>query len=257
VSDIHDSAAAGYAASAQTYVRGRPDYPPEAADWLREVVELAPGKSVLDLGAGTGKFIPLLRESGARVLALEPVAAMRAELVRRHTDVEALSGTAESIPLPDAAVDAVVCAQAFHWFATRDALTEIRRVLIPGGVLGLIWNTRDTDVSWVAELGRITDVFEEGTPHYQSGEWRRTFPAEGFTALGGRSARNMHDGSPEQVIVERTLSVSFIAALSPEQRQEVERSVRALIEATAALAGKAEVAFPYVTRIFAYRKNTQ
>lgn len=254
---VHDSAAAGYTAAAQTYVRGRPDYPTEAGAWLREIVELARGKSVLDLGAGTGKFVPLLRESGAKVLALEPVAAMRAELVERYGDVEALAGTADNIPLPNAAVDAVVCAQAFHWFATREALAEIHRVLVPGGVLGLIWNVRDTDMPWVAELGRITDAFEEGTPRYQSGEWRCVFPAEGFTALDERSAQNAHVGSAEQVVVERTLSVSFIAALPPEQQREVERRVRDLIRATPALSERPDVAFPYVTRMFAYRKNAE
>lgn len=257
MNNVHDSAVAGYTASAQTYVRGRPDYPVEAGTWLRDVVSLAPGKTVLDLGAGTGKFVPLLRESGARVLALEPVAAMRAELLRRYGDVEALAGTADNIPLPDAAVDAVVCAQAFHWFATCEALAEIRRVLVPGGVLGLIWNVRDTDVPWVAELGRITDAFEEGTPRYQSGEWRRLFPAEGFTALDERSARNAHIGSPEQVVLERTLSVSFIAALPPRQQWEIERRVRDLIRATPALSEGSEVAFPYVTRMFAYRKHRE
>ncbi len=252
MSDIHQSAT-GYATAAQTYVRGRPDYPAEAGEWLREVVGLAPGKSALDLGAGTGKFVPLLLASGARTQALEPVAEMRAELVSRYGDI-ALAGTAEHIPLPDHSMDAVVCAQAFHWFATEAALSKIRRVLVPGGVLGLIWNARDVEVPWVAALSRITDRYEEGTPRHQSGEWRRLFPAKGFTTLEERSARYAHTGSPEQVIVERTLSVSFIATLSAEARQEVEHEVRALIRATPELSAST-ISFPYVTRMYAYRKR--
>lgn len=251
---VHRSAAAGYSVAAEAYVGGRPDYPPEAAEWLRDVVGLAAGKTVLDLGAGTGKFLPSLKESGARVVAVEPVAAMREELARRHGDVEVLAGTADRIPLADESVDAVVCAQAFHWFATREALAEIRRVLVPGGVLGLIWNVRDTSVPWVPELSRIIDPFEAGTPRYASGEWRRVFPAEGFEAIGERSARNGQVGSPEHVLVQRTLSVSFIAALPPERRDEVERQVRELIASTPELAGRVEEVFPYETRMFAYRK---
>jgi ubiquinone/menaquinone biosynthesis C-methylase UbiE len=153
---IHDAAAAGFAVGAGAYVTGRPDYPPEAAQWLREVLGLGPGKTVLDLGAGTGKFIRYLKDTGARVVAVEPVDAMRAELSRRHHDVDALAGTAEAIPLPDASLDAVVCAQAFHWFATTRALPEIRRVLRVGGMLGLIWNVRDESVPWVAAVSAIT-----------------------------------------------------------------------------------------------------
>ncbi len=251
---VHGSASKGYEAAAGTYVAGRPDYPPAAAQWLGEVVGLAPGRTVLEVGAGTGKFVALLERTGANVLALEPVAAMRAELARRHGDVEILAGAADAIPLPDASVDAVVCAQSFHWFATPEALAEIRRVLVPGGILGLIWNVRDETVPWVAALSAITDAVESDAPRYKSGAWRRLFPAEGFRAIDERHARHAHVGSPERVLVQRTLSVSFIAALPADRQADVERRVRSLIAATPELAGRSEVAFPYETAMFAYRK---
>lgn len=251
---VHDSATKGYARAAATYVTGRPDYPDGALDWLREVVGLGAGRTVLEVGAGTGKFVPLLRDTGARVFALEPVAAMRETLARDHRDVEALEGNAEAIPLADGAVDAVVCAQAFHWFATPAAVAEMRRVLKPGGVLGLIWNVRDEAVPWVAALSAITDVYEHGTPRFRSGAWRQAFPAPGFVAIGERCARHAHVGTAEEVIVARTLSVSFIAALPDAERAEVERRVRALVAATPELAGPAEIAFPYETQMFAFRR---
>src|SRR5215510_14639686 len=65
------------------------------------------------------------------------------QLVTLHSGAEAKQGSAERIPLADASVDAVVCAQSFHWFANVNALSEIRRILKTGGVLGLIWNVRD------------------------------------------------------------------------------------------------------------------
>ena len=70
-----------------------------------------------------------------------------------------------AIPLPDASVDAVVCAQSFHWFATREALAEIHRVLKPSGKLGLVWNTRDAGVDWVAQLDQIVNRVEGDTPY--------------------------------------------------------------------------------------------
>jgi len=145
---IHHAAADGYPVTADNYVRGRPDYAPELVGWLRDFIGLGPGKTVIDLGAGTGKFTPRLVATGARVVAVEPVAEMRAKLVAAVSNVAALEGTAEAIPRPDASVDAVVCAQSFHWFATRAALAEIHRVLKPGGA--------------VLSVFPSVDVFREG-----------------------------------------------------------------------------------------------
>lgn len=252
---IHQSAAKGFSAAAETYARGRPDYPAQAALWLQEDLALGPGKTVLEVGAGTGKFIPMLRQSKALMRALEPVEEMRHRLAMAHDDVETLAGTATSIPLPDETVDAVVCAQAFHWFATSEALAEFRRVLVPGGRLGLIWNVRDETVPWVAALSAILSPLEGDTPRYRSGAWRAVFPAEGFSFAGERCAPYTHQGSPEDVILKRMLSVSFVAAQPEAIQQDVAAKIRRLIEQTPALAGQSEVAFPYETRLFIYQKT--
>ncbi len=80
---IHHAAAEGYQANADRYVKGRPDYPPEIADWLRDVIGLHAGMTVIDLGAGTGKFTPRLLETGAQVIAVEPVPQMLENCRRR------------------------------------------------------------------------------------------------------------------------------------------------------------------------------
>lgn len=115
-----------------------------------------PVREVLDLGAGTGKLTEGLLAEGFAVIAVEPDEAMRVELARRVPVVRSLDGVAERIPLPDRAVDAVLCGQAFHWFDMERALPEIARVLRPGGVLGALWNHDDDSVEWVAELGELT-----------------------------------------------------------------------------------------------------
>jgi SAM-dependent methyltransferase len=249
-SPIHTAAARGYQQSADQYARGRPDYPPEMAGWLRDTLGLHAGATVIDLGAGTGKFTPRLLETGAQVIAVEPVAEMRNKLAAAFPQVETLAGTAESIPLPDASADAVVCAQAFHWFANKQALTEIHRVLKPGGRLGLIWNMRDERVGWVAELGRIANRYEGDAPRYYTGNWRKVFPFPGFGPLQEQHFSHQHTGTTEDVIINRVKSISFIAALAPEQQALVETQLRNLIASEPELRGKDIVTMPYETAVF-------
>jgi SAM-dependent methyltransferase len=250
MSVIHDAARHGFTAGAATYQAGRPDYPPPIVAWLKSALQLGAGSLALDLGAGTGKFLPFLKATGAGITALEPVPAMRERLAAANPDVPTLAGSAENIPLPDASLDAVVCAQSFHWFANGRALAEMRRVLKPGGALGLVWNVRNESASWVAALSRIVAPYEGTTPRYHDGKWRTLFPAPGFTTLQEQHFPYEHIGSPEQVILDRTLSISFIAALPAAEKAHVAAQVRTLIDSSPSLAGGQNVAFPYVTAAF-------
>jgi len=247
---IHPAAANGFTKGADDYVRGRPDYSPELVGWLRDSLGLGPGKTAVDLGAGTGKFTPRLLETGARVIAVEPVAAMRGKLSAALPQVEAIVGTADAIPLPGDSVDAVVCAQSFHWFATREALAEIHRVLKRGGRLGLVWNLRDERTGWVARLGRIMSRPEGSTPRYYSGAWRAVFPFPGFGPLQEQHFSHSHTGAPEEVLLGRVRSISYIAALPPEEQAKIEEEVRALMAAEPELRGKERVTVPYQTVAF-------
>ena len=136
MTEIHTAAQLGFTNEAHTYARGRPEYPADLLPWLAQDMKLAPGKVAIDLGAGTGKFTKLLLQTGARVIAVEPVDAMRAQMATSLPRARAVAGSAEAMPLDDGSADAVLCAQAFHWFATEAALGEIHRVLKPGGQLG-------------------------------------------------------------------------------------------------------------------------
>jgi SAM-dependent methyltransferase len=157
--DERASQANSFGPVAAVYERGRPPYPQEALDWL-----LPAGRpQVVDLGAGTGKLTRQVQARGLAVTAVDPSEGMLAELRRVLPGVPALPGTAESIPLPDAAADVVLCAQAWHWVDPERAVPEVARVLSPGGRLGLIWNLRDESVEWVHRLGVLIGAREE--PH--------------------------------------------------------------------------------------------
>lgn len=143
--------ALSFGSVAAAYERGRPSYPDQAVGWL---VGEEPG-IVLELGAGTGKLTEALVALGHDVLATDPDPAMLEVLTRRLPDVRVAESGAEAIPLPDRCVDAVVSAQAFHWFDHGAALPEIARVLRPQGRLALVWNERDERIPWVRRLGAI------------------------------------------------------------------------------------------------------
>jgi SAM-dependent methyltransferase len=247
---IHSVAQSGFDADAARYSRGRPDYPAEVSDWLRGSVNLEPGRTAVDLGAGTGKFTRRLLATGARVIAVEPVAAMRQRLAADLPEADVLDGSATAIPLPDVSVDAIVCAQAFHWFATAAALAEMHRVLKPGGILGLIWNTKDASVPWVKAAFDVIEPYEGEVPRFHNGTWRAVFPAQGFGPLREQRFAHEHRGAPEMVIVDRLLSVSFVSSLPAAERESVATSLRHLIATDPQLAGKSEIALPYTTFAF-------
>lgn len=248
---IHPAALEGFSREAGAYERGRPEYPPALHDWLRDAVGVQAGARVADVGAGTGKFTRLLAQSGAEVVAIEPVAAMRDTLAAALPGVQALDGSAEALPLEAASLDALLCGQAFHWFASTDALREFHRVLRPGGRLGMVWNVRDEAVDWVAAITAILTPHEGDAPRFHSGAWKRPFAqqdaaAPWFSAPERQVFTLQHVGPFEQVVVDRFMSVSFIAALPAEKRAAVKAQLEALRHAYPALQAQV-IEFPYRT----------
>ena len=226
MSELHP-ATRGFAA-ADVYERGRPDYPAAAIAKIVERLDLRPGRTVLDLAAGTGKLTRLLVPSGANVLAVEPVREMRAELERRVPGIATLGGTAERIPLNDGYLDAVTVGQAFHWFDAGKALREIHRVLLPGGGLALIWNARDERDPLQAALSEIIDPLEGDTPRRKQGNWKTLLAESGLFEQSERLLFEHVQPVDEQRLVERVVSISFIAAAQADVRAGVEERVREL-----------------------------
>ena len=178
--------ARSFGAVAAAYARYRPGYPAAALEWA---LAPAPGGEVLDLGAGTGKVTEaLLRRPGVRVTAVDPDPAMLAQFRADFPTVDAHEGTAERIPLPAAAVDAVVVGTAWHWFDRALAEPEIARVLRPGGVLVVLWNGDDDTVEWVRGYHRALHPGGAGADRHHA--LRR--PARATP----RSARPRPAGSP-------------------------------------------------------------
>ena len=254
----------GFDRAAGAYERARPDYPAAAVRFLGRELGLHRGRTVVELGSGTGKFTRTLAPLGAARVAIEPTRGMREEFLRAVPDVAVLDGTAEKIPLPDEFADAVVCAQAFHWFRPRPALREIRRVLRPGGGLGLVWNTRDDSVGWSRGLTRIIEEFrgkaemwrKDARVGYRTVILPRVFRqrTSGFTALQYRTFPHSQRGTPE-LFVERTLSVSAVAILPKARQREVARRVRELLATDPDTRGRRTIVLPYRTEVYTCRRR--
>lgn len=185
---------------------------------------------VVDVGAGTGKLTRALTPTGARLIAVEPVQAMREVLERRLPGVEVLGGRAEEIPLPAGVADAVVAGQAFHWFDGPRALQEFDRVLRAAGRLGLIWNRRDPEQPLEQAIDAIITPYRGSTPAYYSDRWAKAFEERSPFTLADQVQVPFAQTLDVEGFVDRLMSISFIAALDSERRLEVQERLRALAD---------------------------
>ncbi len=229
--------AGAFAHVAGEYERGRPGYPREAIAWLLGAQRL----DVLDLGAGTGKLTSALLDAGHRVIAVEPLAQMRAILTDMLPAAHTLAGSAERLPLADHSVDAVAVGAAFHWFERRAALAEIRRVLRAPGVLGLLGNAFDTTLPWVTRVREILGPPALERPgHWPSGE-----------ELGQEFEEVEDRRFPHEQLLDKArlrdlaCSRSTVALMPVPERERVLGDLDRLWEREPALHGQTEVLLPW------------
>jgi SAM-dependent methyltransferase len=234
----------GFETGSDLYEAARPSYPEEAVSHLASLAGIGPGSRVLDLAAGTGKLTRQMEARGARCIAVEPSESMRAVFSRTVPGVPIAGGTAEHVPITTDGVDAVVVAQAFHWFDAPIALVEIARVLRKRGWLSLIWNERDESDPMVAELVRIS-------------KWDRSAPYPVGMDFGPVIDRSDRFGPVQRTqfawtqqldrgaFVDQVATRSYVQVLPPpDQRQ--------LLDQVAALASTLTepIAMPYIADLF-------
>lgn len=155
--------ARGYLQDSERYERVRPGYPAPSVDWLVP----AGTQRVADVGAGTGKFTRELVLRCAEVTAVDPSDDMLSVLGQHLPEVRRIQGTAEATELDTGSVDLVTIAQAWHWCDPAAASAEAARILVPGGILALVWNQLDVGVPWVHRLSRIMHAGDVFRPSYR------------------------------------------------------------------------------------------
>ena len=246
-------AAHGFQQNAAAYEAARPSYPAEAVARIVGLGRIGPGRQVVDLAAGTGKLTRLLVPTGADIVAVEPVAAMRERLRELVPGLDVRDGTAEALPLDDRSIDVITAAQAFHWFDPPVALAEMRRVLRRHGHVFLVWNVRDRRHDWVRRFGDLlVDDPDAERPYdsYYDVDYPRVIgEAGGFTSVE-LWTHDWEQPCDPGMLVARAESVSVVGSLPEGDRRRVLDRVRDLAATHPALAGRDRFPFPYTTRVY-------
>lgn len=244
-----DEQATSFGVQAHSYEAGRPEYPFDAVAWVLETLPHG-SRRIADVGAGTGKLTrTLLGAPDAEVVAVDPDPHMLAMLRTAVPGVPAFVGTAETLPLPDASVDAVVLGQAWHWVDPIAASAEIGRVVRPGGTLGLIWNIRDERVDWVR---RLTEIM-----HGSSAEVMLAAGAPVVAAPFGPLEDEQWSWSrplTRDLLHALAASRSYVITASDDEKERIRREMDALFDELG-LHGDDRIELPYVTKAFRAARN--
>lgn len=237
---------------------------------------------IVDLAAGTGistrallsnlEFLQKNKYSqlSFKIFAVEPVDAMRAKLaetLQQHPSnsstikFEVLQGTAQHIPLPEHTVDFLFAFQSFHWFSHREALAEFHRVLVQNGALAVVWNVRSRSVVYSSQIEDIIDECYEKErqtqgseiPRQSSGKWREAFENQPYftTPLEERITDvGIVQRGTIDVVLNRTLSISVVNQRSQQEKDDIVKRVRHIIENSPDIPDKNNIELPNATEIY-------
>ncbi|HEV3265209.1 MAG TPA: methyltransferase domain-containing protein [Acidimicrobiales bacterium] len=234
----------GFEAASDVYERGRPGYQQDLVAFVVDRAGIHQGTRVLDLAAGTGKFTRELLRFGARCVAVEPSASMREVLSRTVPGVPVIAGIGEAIPLRAGSMEAVVVAQAFHWFDPAVALPEIARVLRPGGVLSLVWNERDERDPVMIELNRMTR-WDKCMPYPVGMDFSPIIDASHRFGPVTRSEFHFTQPLDRPALVDQVASRSYVRVLPDDERAAFLAEVAAFADTLAE-----PIVMPYNTQLF-------
>ncbi|MES2314165.1 MAG: class I SAM-dependent methyltransferase [Pseudomonadota bacterium] len=251
MSDLHSTAR--FSDRVDDYVRYRPDYPPALIEWLQREQGVDAGWRVADVGAGTGISSKMFLDAGYRVTAVEPNAPMRAAAERwlqAYESFDAVDGKADATGLPDASVDLVTVAQAFHWFDQETTRREFARILRPRGLAAIWWNSRRLTGTrflegYEALLQQFGTDYASVAERYTNDERMRAWFGAGFCG----SARFEHAQRLDfEALRGRLMSSSYAPQAGHPQHEPMLRELRELFDSCAE---QGTVSFDYDTRIFA------
>jgi SAM-dependent methyltransferase len=244
-----------FSGMAELYAKCRPDYPAEAVDFILARCGLGPGARLVDVGCGTGISARLFARRGLEVIGIEPNADMRRQAEAEPPPPDAPApvyrdGTAEATGLADASANAVLAAQAFHWFDAAASLREFHRILKPGGWVILLWNERDAADPLTAAYGEVIRSTGEATaievPRGKAGTPLLDSPLF-------EDARRDLFRHVQELDREGLLGRAFSASYAPREPERAERFAADLESVFARFAQAGKVVLRYETSVYTAR----
>jgi len=257
MSDLSGSNPTGrFTGLTELYAQYRPNYPSGAADFVVRHCQLRAGSLVVDVGCGTGISSRLFAERGLKVVGIEPNAEMRtraeSELVPgANPQPEYRNGTAEATGLDAGVADAVLAAQAFHWFDADAALQEFHRILKPHGWVVLMWNERDASNSFTAAYGAIIRALPDAAAvEVPRGDAGAALLASALFEDAERFAFKNEQLLDENGVLGRAFSASY----APKDPLEVEKFTKHLRKVFQEHQQNGYVSLRYETSVYLARK---
>lgn len=241
---------------AELYARCRPGYPDTAIDFILTHCGLGPASTLADFGSGTGISARIFARRGIAVIGIEPNADMRAQAEQEPTPAEFpqpsyRAGTAEATGLPACSADAVLAAQAFHWFEPEGTLREFHRILKPGGWVILIWNERDEADAFTASYGEVIRSAAEAavleSVRAQAGE----------VLLGSplfRNARKVCFRHAQELDADGAVGRAFSMSYAPKEPAAAEQHAAALRQVFERFQQSGKATLCYLTTVYVGQK---
>jgi SAM-dependent methyltransferase len=150
-------------------------YSTRLAPLFADFAGVAPGSSVLDVGAGTGALTGELVRRDMTVAAIDPSEQFAATLRNRYPGIDARQGPGESLPWPDDSFDTALAQLVVSFMDDAPAaLAEMRRVVRPGGVVAAcMWSAPGMEM--LDAINRMREVVDPGgrgidVPRYRTRE---------------------------------------------------------------------------------------
>ncbi|MBV8216092.1 MAG: class I SAM-dependent methyltransferase [Verrucomicrobia bacterium] len=238
----------------ENYAKFRPNYP----DALIAVLQgRLPAPAVIaDIGSGTGILSDQLLGAGYTVFGVEPNGPMRLESERRlggQPRFHSVAGTAEATTLDSDSVDAVTCAQSFHWFDRIRSCEEFGRILRGPKLVLLIWNERISE-DLMEEYDRI---LQESAPEYSrvgrrnvtDGDIADFFAPDPVELFYFPHAQRLD----REGFLGRVLSSSYVPNVGQPGHEPVISKMEAFFDRHAQLG---RIDFPYQTRVYLAHLNS-
>ncbi|XP_071135344.1 uncharacterized protein [Mytilus edulis] len=260
-SSLADSVQKGFT-DGSNYDAYRPNYTDETTNEVKRMLysgsQNDSSMTVLELGAGTGKFTQKITSKlsdTVTYIATEPMSDFLKILKYNCPEVETKQCATENLPIDDGSIKGIVAAQSFHWFSTKTSLDEMHRVLTENGNVVLLWNFNDRKLDWINQLLNRIDKNRTDPCRYHGKEWKTAIDAHpGFMFVEKKITQGQVFKGDVEFMLRHCSTHSGLQKLEEKDKETELDEIRKILTTHPETEGKDIIEFPFFTDIYLYRK---